>query len=336
MDRRLQQIQWLASVAIALVLVVIFLGGWTRLNDAGLGCPDWPGCYGELILPESSQGLEQAQSRFPDAQLDPEKGWLEMVHRYAAGSLGVLILLLAVLSWRVRRLPGYPLKLAFGLLGLVTLQALFGMWTVTLKLLPQVVTLHLLGGLLTMTLLVRLASRLRQVRLQQEKPPASRAVRLAMVLLFIQLALGGWTSANYAGWACSDWLACNSDSNIELDFAAGFELTPHIGPDYEGGQRPVEARAAIQVGHRLMAVILVGYLFWLSWSHASGHQRRPAQWLCIAVMLQVGIGLANVIWALPLALATAHHAGAVVLLLSLLWLYEHSGYCPQEVHDERD
>ena len=210
-------------------LVVVLLGGWTRLNDAGLGCPDWPGCYGELILPDSTQALEQAQLRFPEARLDPEKGWLEMVHRYAAGSLGVLILLIALLSLRVRRLPGYPLTLALGLLGLVTVQALFGMWTVTLKLLPQVVTLHLLGGLLTLTLLVRLASRLRRVCHQQSVPRISRWVQLAMLLLFLQVALGGWTSANYAGWACTDWLECNSAVEVELDFAAGFELTPQIG-----------------------------------------------------------------------------------------------------------
>lgn len=335
MDRQLKQLQRLATAAIGLTLVVVLLGGWTRLNDAGLGCPDWPGCYGSMVLPADPVALEQAQALYPERQIDQYKGWLEMVHRYAAGTLGLLIAVIAVQAVRIRALPGVPVRLAAGLLVLVTVQAMFGMWTVTLKLLPQVVTLHLLGGLLTLTLLVRLRHRLQALR-QPETDPVRKNhwVAAALLLLFIQLALGGWTSANYAGWACTDWLQCNSDSDIALDYAGGFSLAVEIGPDYEGGLRPVEARAAIQVAHRWMAVLLMGYLTWLSFRYWQGRAALMARVLVAVTTLQVLLGIANVVWALPLALATAHHAGAVLLLLSLLWLYENSGNYPQEVRDE--
>ncbi|MCV6591155.1 MAG: COX15/CtaA family protein [Marinobacterium sp.] len=334
-NHALQRLIRLANAALMLVLVVVLLGGWTRLNDAGLGCPDWPGCYGELVLPASSEALAQAQARYPQWQLDQTKGWLEMIHRYAAGSLGLLIAAIAWCSWRQRQqIRDVPVQLAFGLLALVTVQALFGMWTVTLKLLPQVVTLHLLGGLTTLTLLVLFRHRL--LRLQQAKvgngSTSSGLIRIAIGLLFLQLTLGGWTSANYAGWACTDWLQCNSEQQIGLDYQQGFDLSVEIGPNYEGGLKPIEARAAIQVVHRWMAVVLVAWLLWLCWRLKAVKPLYP--WLGLVVsatLLQVLLGVANIIWALPLALATAHHAGAVVLLLSLLWLHDRSADCPQEV-----
>jgi len=337
MDTLLKRTIQLTTVAVCLVLVVVLLGGWTRLNDAGLGCPDWPGCYGEMVLPGSGAALQEAQARFPDQLIDQKKGWLEMIHRYAAGSLGILIAVLTWLGWRQRFRTGYPLMLSFGLLVLVTVQAAFGMWTVTLKLLPQVVTLHLLGGLLTLSLLVRLRQRLVSLRewtsTNVDRKP-QRWVLIGLLILFMQLALGGWTSANYAGWACTDWLQCNTDAEVGLDFGRGFELMPEVGPNYEGGQLPVEARAAIQVTHRVMAVLLLAYLFWLCWKLRFGSVGAVAQVVVVIALIQLGLGVANIIWALPLSLATAHHAGAVALLLSLLWLYERSGTYPQEVRDE--
>ena len=325
MDRQLQWAVRLSSGAILLALVVVLLGGWTRLNDAGLGCPDWPGCYGEMILPSGGEALQAAQARYPERMVDQHKGWLEMIHRYAAGTLGLVIMGIALLALRMRERQMYPLGLSLGLLGLVIVQGLFGMWTVTWKLLPQVVTLHLLGGLLTLTLLVRLRHRL--LRLLEEQPPLvpGRAIRAGLLLLFLQLGLGGWTSANYAGWACTDWISCNSEVNIEPDYRQGFEPAVEIGPDYEGGLRPVEARAAIQIVHRWMAVVLVAYLLWLGWQSLRTGTGRWGGLLIVAAVGQAGIGIANVIWALPLMLATAHHAGAVLLLLCLLWLYEQSG-----------
>lgn len=339
MDQQLKRLEQMASAAIGLTLVVVLLGGWTRLNDAGLGCPDWPGCYGSMVLPSDPVALESAQALYPEREINQYKGWLEMIHRYAAGTLGMLIAVIAVFSYRLKANLGVPVKLAGGLLLLVTIQALFGMWTVTLKLLPQVVTLHLLGGLLTLTLLVRLRHRLkalnRKVVTEYDSGTSGKGwVTAALLLLFIQLALGGWTSANYAGWACTDWLQCNSDTEISLDYAAGFSLVVEIGPDYEGGMRSVEARAAIQVVHRWMAVVLAAWLVWLCIKLWHGRTALAARLVLAATVLQVGLGIANIIWALPLALATAHHAGAVLLLLSLLWLYEYSGKYPQEVSYE--
>ncbi|WP_372742776.1 heme A synthase [Neptunomonas sp.] len=360
----MQRSLWvLANSALLLALVVVLLGGWTRLNYAGLGCPDWPGCYGTLVLPSAPESLQQLQSAFPDQTIDTYKGWLEMTHRYAAGTLGLLILGIAIISYRIRKTElslGYLPTL---LLILVTIQALFGMWTVTLKLLPPIVTLHLLGGLLTLTLLFMLQARLRGNAIAALPTVAQKAqcsnditpsgntpanstpanktfastgantgqgirfkVFIGIILLFFQLALGGWTSANYAGWACSDWIVCHQDRSITLDFARGFELTTDLEANYEGGLLPLEARAAIQMTHRVMALLLIGYLLWLSWNlqKLSSAFKRPLQLVLLLAITQAGLGAANVIWAVPLSLATAHHAGAVCLLLAMLWLYQRS------------
>jgi len=309
----------LATLAIGLALVVVLLGGWTRLNDAGLGCPDWPGCYGTWVLPDDHVELAEAH---PDALIDLRKGWIEMIHRYAAGSLGLLVLALAILGWRRRGVPDYPLGLSFGLLLLVMVQAVFGMWTVTLKLLPIVVTLHLLGGLATLTVLMLLRQRLSGLQRASGrwgKPHFGISILLAA--LFIQLALGGWTSTNYAGWACSDWLYCQSEQAVEFDFSTGLNPVMSVGPNYEGGLLPAEARAAIQVTHRAGALMLILVSALVTWSLRYRRTLyRPLLVYWGLLVLQVGLGVANVIWMLPLGLAVAHHAGAVALLLAGLTL----------------
>lgn len=346
----MQRSLWiLANAALLLALVVVLLGGWTRLNYAGLGCPDWPGCYGTLVLPSDPEKLMQAQAAFPNQPIDTYKGWLEMTHRYAAGTLGLLILGITLLSYKIRKTElslGYLPAL---LLVLVVIQALFGMWTVTLKLLPPIVTLHLLGGLLTLTLLFMLQARLRGSRVDALitvsqptarsrllSPPVNNLsnalsgirskILIGIILLFFQLALGGWTSANYAGWACPDWIVCQQGMNTPLDFSRGFELSTDLEANYEGGLLPLEARAAIQMTHRAMALLLISYLLWLAWSlqKFSRAFKRPMQLVLLLAATQAGLGVANVIWAVPLPLATAHHAGAVCLLLAMLWLYQRS------------
>ncbi|WP_051560016.1 COX15/CtaA family protein [Marinobacterium jannaschii] len=319
----MKRIRLLAGCAIALALVVVLLGGWTRLNDAGLGCPDWPGCYGTMILPSDPQQLQLAQQAYPEVPLVPEKGWLEMIHRYAAASLGLVILVLALVALKRRGEQGYPLKLSLGLLLLVIVQGMFGMWTVTMKLLPQVVTLHLLGGLTTLALLIRLRQRLATGSDQGGRSGLRQAVQVGFLLLFIQFALGGWTSSNYAGWACSHWLQCEAEEVVRPDFAAGFSL-PELGEhSFEGGLLPREARAAIQIVHRLAAVVVVIYLLGIALTALyKGLARGPALVLIALVLLQSLLGIANVIYALPLHLAVAHHGGAVLLLISLLWLYQ--------------
>lgn len=332
MKRTLQ----ICHFAIGLALVVVLLGGWTRITDAGLGCPDWPGCYGEMVLPFGEEQLQQAQQRFPEQPLVSSKGWMEMVHRYAAGTLGVVILALAVMGWKQRRQPNYPLTLSLGLLVLVVVQGAFGMWTVTLKLLPQVVTVHLLGGLLTLTLLLGLRYRLLALMgpgVQTEQTPQRRwLVMLGAGLLFGQITLGGWTSANYAGWACTDWLLCDREHSVEYDFDAGFALPAYDGQSHEGGEKSRDARAAIQMVHRGGAVVVSAYLLGLCllWRR---HEELlvPVATIALLVIAQNLLGMLNVVWALPRPLAIAHHGGAVALLVSLGWLYTRIGLTPEGV-----
>jgi cytochrome c oxidase assembly protein subunit 15 len=344
----MQRSLWiLVNIALLLALVVVLLGGWTRLNYAGLSCPDWPGCFGSLVPPSEVESLQQAQMAFPDHIIDTHKGWLEMTHRYAAGTLGLLILGIALLSYKMRKIQTTRSYLPALLLVLVIIQALFGMWTVTLKLLPPIVTLHLLGGLLTLTLLFILRSQLQRstktfiptkASSQVLKPWLHYQILAGVCLLFIQLALGGWTSSNYAGWACSDWFFCHQEKNISLDFSRGFQLTNELKStsaasleantqtNYEGGLLPLEARAAIQMTHRIVALVLISYIIWLWWTlrRQTTAVNRPIQLVLLLSITQAGLGIANIIWAVPLPLATAHHAGAVALLLAMLWLYQRS------------
>ncbi len=321
----------LVNGAILLALAVVLLGGWTRLNDAGLGCPDWPACYGHFILPPAEQVADRIEPHFPGHQVDLGKGWLEMIHRYAASMLGLLILIQAVWNGRQRREP----LLSVGLLALVIVQGLFGMWTVTLKLVPWVVTLHLLGGLLTLALLVRLRQRLRRrnsdVGCGWVAPPAV-AVRLLLAVLGVQLMLGGWTSTNYAGWACDDWWRCSAANEVAYDFSAGLNPIQTIGPNYEGGLLAAPARAAIQMTHRMGALMVVAMLLLVTLTLWQRRDLRPWFGLCwLLTVTQILLGIFNVIWQLPLGLAVAHHAIAVVLLLAVLGLYERARVNRMEV-----
>jgi cytochrome c oxidase assembly protein subunit 15 len=204
----------LAWAALTLTLVVVLLGAYVRLSGAGLGCPDWPGCYGRLLdLPDEAQQIAEANAAYPHRPVEPAKARKEMVHRYCAGLLGVLVLTLAALAWRNRRDPAQPLALPLALLGLIIFQSLLGMWTVTWQLKPVVVMGHLLGGLATLGLLAWLVLRQghygqggRAVDVQGLRKPAL----LGLALLVVQIALGGWTSANYAALACPDFPTCQT------------------------------------------------------------------------------------------------------------------------------
>src|SRR5690554_395841 len=254
----------LALWATALACVVVVLGAFTRLSDAGLGCPDWPGCYGHLTWPTTHEHVVAAEALFPEAPVEHDKTWPEMVHRYFAGGLGLLILALCALTWWrsqtcSEQLPKWH---ALGLLVLVVVQAAFGMWTVTLKLWPQVVTAHLLGGFATLSLLWLLVQRFSTWRwrlsplvlagLQQLRP----LVYLALVLVTGQIALGGWVSANYAALACVDFPRCHNEWWPEMDFVHAFNLAQTVGPNYLGGLLEGEARTAIHVSHRIGALLV--------------------------------------------------------------------------------
>jgi cytochrome c oxidase assembly protein subunit 15 len=310
----------LAVLATCLAVVVVMLGAYTRLTHAGLGCPDWPGCYGFISVPQTAPQLAHAELNYPQAPVEAQKGWNEMIHRYFAGSLGLLIVALAVIAWRNRTLPAQPLKLPFLLVAVVIAQAIFGMWTVTLKLWPQVVTGHLLGGFTTLSLLLLLALRLSPSAAAVANVSARLRTLAALGLLLVigQIALGGWVSSNYAAVACIDLPTCHGQWWPNMDFANGFHLTQHIGPNYLGGQLDSNARTAIHMTHRLGALLVTVVLLCLAWRlHREGLGRLAAG-LLLALGLQVSLGISNVLLHLPLPVAVAHNAGGAGLLLLLV------------------
>lgn len=318
----------LAKWTAFLAFVVVVLGAYTRLSDAGLGCPDWPGCYGQITVPREATSLDAEAELHATRPLEPEKAWKEMVHRYFAGALGLMIVILAVVAWRNRREPTQPLGLPLFLVLLVIFQALLGMWTVTLLLKPVVVMAHLLGGLTTFALLVWLALRTGPVRPMREARSLSHLrswTIMAIVIVVIQIALGGWTSANYAALACgSDFPTCLGEWWPEMDFSEAFVLWRGIGVDYEYGVLDNEARAAIQMTHRIGFVVTFLFVGWLSLRLITNGRSRVARniglLIGVLLLLQVGLGIANVLLNLPLAVATAHNAGAALLLASLVLL----------------
>lgn len=336
----------IAVFSLVLACSVVIKGAYTRLVDAGLGCPDWPGCYGFLAVPQSAEAIELAEQRFPHAPVEADKGWPEMIHRYMAASLGLCIVVMAGLSLRRDTRVDFPRKHTLALLALVIIQGLFGMWTVTLKLWPQVVTLHLLGGFATTTLLALLVIRLYRPRSRASEAARSRMLALAhgsfreapvhparryqwipfalMAVLTIQIALGGWVSSNYAATACTGFPACNGEWFPVTDFAMGFDLTQEVGPNYLGGQLHHDARVAVHLAHRIGAAVTVGLslaaLFFLA-RRVDLSGLRPSLIVFAALLsLQVALGIINVSYGLPLAVATAHNFVALLLLLSAGWM----------------
>ena len=301
--------------AVALAFLVVVLGAFTRLVDAGLGCPDWPGCYGHLGVPQTAEAIRSAEARFPDTPVEAGKAWTEMVHRYAATALGALIVLIAVWAFRAR--PRLPLKLPIALALLVMLQGAFGAWTVTLKLWPQVVTAHLLGGFATLSLLWLLALRL---GLGGGLVVAARHYRLALaalVVLVAQVALGGWVTSNYAALACPDFPTCHGSWVPPMNIAEGSNVFQSIGPNYLGGIMDNDARVAIQVAHRVGAVAVLLVTGWLGWRLLA--TRNPLGfWVLGLLAAQLSLGIANVLLVLPLWVAVSHNAGGALLLLVLV------------------
>lgn len=309
----------LALLATLLALVVVLLGAYTRLTHAGLGCPDWPGCYGFISVPASEAQLAHAELHFPDTPVEAYKGRNEMVHRYFAGTLALMIILLAAQALRRRHQAGRPFKLPMLMLGVVVAQAAFGMWTVTLKLWPQVVTAHLLGGVATLSLLFLLTLRLSGAFTPLPQLPAQlrRLAALGLVLVVAQIALGGWVSSNYAAMACTDLPTCQGQWWPDADFANGFHLTQHIGPNYLGGKLDSEARTAIHLTHRLGALLVTVVLLTLAWQLKRAGLKGTAGLVLLALGVQVALGISNVLFHLPLPIAVAHNAGGAALMLTL-------------------
>lgn len=313
----------LAKAALVLGVIVVVMGGWVRLSDAGLGCPDWPGCYGQLTWPNQAEDVAVANAQFPERPVEPHKAWREMVHRYAAGALGIVILAMAVVAWRRRREEGQPVAIPVFLVGLVTFQAILGMWTVTLKLKPVVVMAHLLGGLATISLILWCLLRAGRGNGEAGVPRFRGMILAGLVVLSIQVALGGWTSANYAALSCPDFPQCQGQWWPETDFAEGFVLWRGVGPNYEFGILDAPARNAIQMSHRvgaLVATLLLGILA-LRMALAGGRTRALGAVLAALLAVQITLGVANVLLRLPLPVAVGHNAGAALLLLWLVYLY---------------
>ena len=307
---------YVAIAAAVLAFGVVMLGAYVRLSQAGLGCPDWPGCYGHVTVPASTEVNSTLLATRP---LEPARAWKEMIHRYFVGGLGTLILVLAVMAWWKRREVGQPVLLPTLLLALVVFQALLGMWTVTLLLFPPVVTAHLLGGLATFAFLVLLVLQSGGfLRLGGTATPGMRRLAaLGLLALVCQIALGGWVSSNYAAIACPDFPACQGSFWPPMDFHAAFSWHG-LGPDYQGGILAGPARVAIHVAHRLGALtvfLVLGAASLLTMLKAANPAlRRLGMLVAALLLLQIALGITLVEFGWPLALADLHNGVAALLL----------------------
>jgi len=361
----------LAWIACAFAFCVIVFGAFVRLSNAGLSCPDWPTCYGHVTWPERPHAIAKADAAFPDRPYETHKAWREQTHRFLAGTLGVLVLALALAaSWRTHRrllvviagtvliaigIPFYMTqhyvpssivaalgealllgcalfwrsggwrRIAVLTLAVVCFQALLGMWTVTWLLKPIVVSGHLLGGMTTFALLAWLAWKLSGARARAPREAAlSSAVVIGLALLACQIFLGGWTSSNYAALACGigpqSFPKCLGSWWPPVDFHQGFILWRGIGVNFEGGILDAAARSAIQIAHRFGAAVVFVYLAWLAHKAARAGLRGFGIALGVLLLLQVGLGISNVMLGLPLAVAVAHNGGAALLLFTMVSL----------------
>ncbi|MDF1818836.1 MAG: COX15/CtaA family protein [Immundisolibacteraceae bacterium] len=311
----------LPLLATALALVVIVLGAYTRLSDAGLGCPDWPGCYGHIGVPNSEAEVLVANDAFPDRPVEAAKAWKEMIHRYAAGALGLLILTIFLQALTINR---GERGFASGLLALVVFQGLLGMWTVTLLVKPLIVSAHLIGGLATSSLLWLLVLKRSGWWSGITITAAQRKMALLMFVVVLgQILLGGWTSTNYAALACIGLPKCNGLWLPAMDFANGFKPWHGLGIDYEGGILDSPARVAIHFSHRvgaMVTLVVVGSGIAVFMQSTQTRLRRGALVVGLLLIVQLCLGLANVWFYLPLGVAVAHNGVAALLLLSIVTL----------------
>ena len=312
------QIKKLAGFGVLFALLVVSVGAYTRLADAGLGCPDWPGCYGFLTVPDQVEDVELAETRYPGAPVEFVKAWWEMGHRYIAGALLVLVFSMLVMAYRGREREDTPLALASVLMVIILCQAAFGAWTVTLKLWPQVVTAHLLGGFTTLSLIWLLF--LRQGGFSQivaALPAPTLLARVAFAVVVLQIMLGGWVSSNYAALACYDFPSCDGTYAPPMDLQQGFNIFQSVGPNYLGGIMTSEARTAIHWVHRIGAIIVLFVVGGLV-LQVVRQVAVVGYALLAALVAQITLGILNVVWVLPLLNATAHNTVGALLLLVLV------------------
>lgn len=332
-----KRLQALMVLTLFLTFDLVMFGAFTRLTDSGLGCPDWPGCYGNVSPIGAREEISAAQDAMPTGPVTHGKAWVEMIHRYLASAVGVLIIAINVGVWRQKRQwqregrtgdeplhPGW----AVATLVWVCLQGVFGAWTVTMKLFPAIVTLHLIGGLVLLALLC--AQAVRQVRTVQGVQPVQLPVNLrwamvaALALVWIQVALGGWVSTNYAVLACTTFPTCQGSWWPAMDFAQGFEIWRPLGLLKDGSHIGFAALTAIHYVHRLFAYLVLVVLVVLGLRMLrAGDSTHPVaaqgRWLLALAVLQLVTGLSNVILDWPLAAAVLHTGGAAALVGVLTW-----------------
>ncbi len=316
----------LTALTLFLTFDLIVFGAFTRLSDSGLGCPDWPGCYGEMSPFAARDSIDAAQLAAGGGPVTWGKAWIEMIHRYLAMTVGVLILVIAAVAWRERnKLPFSPWWPTAALVWVVV-QGAFGKYTVTLKLYPAVVTAHLLGGLLLLALLAlqHAAFRAPTAATGPPLPPRLRGLGLAaLAALVMQIVLGGWVSTNYAVLACTGFPACNGQWWPQMDLASGFTLLRELGRAGHGGVLQFDALVAIHMAHRLFAVVAtlcMGTLAWKLWHSGAAAPRRFGIALALLLLAQLASGLSNVVLGWPLVAALAHSAGAAALVLTMVLL----------------
>lgn len=340
----------LTVFSILLALVVILLGAWTRLSDAGLGCPDWPGCYGHYTVPQDAEHIAQIEQEFGQ-KVEQDKAWPEMIHRYFASTLGLAVVILFIGAWLGRKKDGaMPVTLPSILLPLVIFQGLLGMWTVTLKVHPFIVMSHLIGGFTTLSLLFLYFLQLRPKIVSLSQVVAKKYKKLAsigLIAVVLQIALGGWTASNYAATACTELPFCNEGWQENVDFSGGFDLwqkgfefdefqtneqqkqaseaakdqgEPFI--NYEGGVLAHQQKVAIHVTHRIgayLVFLIIGILaVMLLREKDSVLLRHFGRALVVILLLQMGLGISNVVFGLPLYVAVAHNGGGAILLLAMI------------------
>jgi len=335
----LRRLQALTLLTLFLTFDLVLFGAFTRLTDSGLGCPDWPGCYGKASPVGASVHIAAAQSAMPTGPVTHGKAWIEMIHRYLATSVGVLILVLAVLAWArwwrrgrtAQAQASHPWWSALTLLW-VCMQGAFGALTVTMKLFPAIVTLHLLGGLTLLALLCVQAVRNAQLEGGVEPvliiPGLRLLLWLSFALLLLQVGLGGWVSTNYAVLACTDFPMCQNSWWPPMNFQQGFELWRELGLTRQGEHVSFAALTAIHYVHRLMAFIVLTLLGVLAWRlnrvRALRHQSR---WMVALISLQLLTGLSNVVLDWPLVAAVLHTGGAGALIVVMTWVLAASRTC---------
>jgi len=322
----------LAVAATVLAFVVVVFGAYVRLSHAGLSCPDWPGCYGRITVPVNEADVTRANEAHPERPVDVGRAWKEMVHRYLAGVLAVLVLSLAYVAWRRRRLPGQRLALPVAILAAVIAQGLLGMWSVILLLKPLIVTAHLLGGITITIMLWWLALRQGGFFSGHGRPLLSAGghrfgpwVMLGILLVYLQIFLGGWTSSNDAALACPDFPLCQGQLLPDLDLVNALKFWQGPGQDHEGDVLSTDVRVTIHFLHRLGAAVVFVYVGLLAFYLLSGvHEpriKRAGVALVLVLFFQIGLGIANVLLSLPLMIAVSHNGGAALLLLTLVTVY---------------